>query len=177
MTLILKNFFGKGGSNLVYVNPIDSNKCIKVLQNKKRKKIYRFKKEIKFYKKNKNKFNLYKHFPICYNLIKTDKGIGICYELIKNDTGDISINIENFIKLYGKTDELIYHYKVFINWLIKNKIYIGDGNMRNILVQIKNNRIERLVLIEGFNNHQYIFINKYFQSVKSYLKRKNLYNL
>jgi hypothetical protein len=184
-SILILNFsliFGKGGRSIVYIHPDDPNKCVKIDKKKKKKrrifnkKFGLYEREVNFYKTHSH-INLEHHLPKCYGIVKTNKGPGLCYELIRNDNGEISYTLKEFIKKNGITYELKEKYNEIIKYFIKNKIYPGDANSRNILVQMKNNDISKLIIVDGFNNHQIIFMNKYYQSVKKYLKHKKWYYL
>jgi len=162
------NYVKKGGNRLLYQHPLDKNKVIKILSNHRKKKCYFIFKylyirdenvrEYIFYNKNKNS-PFMKYFPKMYGFINTNKGLGLCYELILNDDGTISKNIVEYINIYGLTEELLSKIKNLISIIKKYNIEHNELNFYNIVVKMNNNKIDNLIIVDGFGTLN--FINKF----------------
>ncbi len=91
---------GEGEDRIVYIHPTDKNKAIKLVKpNRLHKQSER---EIKYYNKLLKRKNIsWKHIPKFYGEISTNKGKGFVVELIRDYDGNISKNLDFYIKKFG----------------------------------------------------------------------------
>ena len=106
-----KDLLADGGRRLIYVNPEDNNKLIKIV---KQKDLDRKRRSLSFFKKWRNDksisgFNAYKVYnrkskeifkfvPRLFGYIETNFGKGFMTEFIKNYDGLATMSLQDYLK-------------------------------------------------------------------------------
>lgn len=160
--------FTQGGNRLCFINPHDSNQCIKVARIDRKPAIKRQEKgligrlkPLDHFDENLQELHVYNDIatrigpealtliPHCYGLIETNLGLGLCSEMIIDNDKKISISLKQYLWQQGKTPELLQaidHFKT--QWL---RLGMPSRNLllHNIVVQQKHTNALRLVVIDG----------------------------
>ncbi len=162
------NAFARGGNRLCFVDPRNSDNCIKVARTdrtpaikKSEKKFPASLKPLKFFDDNEEEFRVYQRIdqqigkeayaliPRCYGFVETDWERGLCSEIIKDDDGKISLTLKQYLWQFGYTEEL----KVKVDSFKQQWQSLGMPSrnllLHNIVVQQKEEKIQRLVVIDG----------------------------
>ena len=90
--------------------------------------------DIRFYKINSNKKDIYNYIPKFYGICKTNLGIGIVVEYMIDKNGDKLPTISEYIKKHGVNEELTEAIKNLWNIMISNNIQIRAPHAENFLV-------------------------------------------
>lgn len=177
-----ENFLAKGSHRNIYKYELDDTKCLKVVMpegqkilKKQNKHWYKKirptswynenKKEIKAYKKLKNKDpEIYEFIPRFYGIVKTNLGDAMLIDYVKD-----AFSVGKYIKNYGLTNELKKELNRMFDVFYKNNVQIRDQHLDNCVVQIIDNKI-KVKLIDGIGNSQLIPIADYI----SFVGRKQL---
>jgi len=170
--LTLKNnFIAEGGNRKVYLHPKDVNKCIKI-ENKNGK----IRKSNKTEYVELSKLSCNDFYAKNYGFVDTNLGKGIVFELIKNNDNSISLTLETFVKKYSITDtNLIDRLNEFKKYFFDIQIMIADLHSRNILVQMEQNCVKKLIICDGITAKKGIDVRKFMYIKlfkKLYIKRK-----
>lgn len=86
---------GKGGHKVVYRDPRDKNRCIKIMLVDDAD-IYR---ELKYRKIRKQRGKTSKILTRYYGMVQTNKGVGYLYEYVTDYDGKLSLPINEFFKM------------------------------------------------------------------------------
>lgn len=113
---------------------------------------------------NRKNPEIYSNIPKFYGTVETNIGNGIVVEYIDN-----SVSLENFIKSYGVTQELLLALKEMFNIFIKNNIEIRDFKSDNYLVKNIDGKL-RVYIVDGLGNANFIPISEWIP----YFGRKKL---
>ena len=133
------SIIGKGTTRHIYLHPNNNNIIIiKILYNvKSNNKLQNYTNKLNFFniypnnkKLNSSESEYYflrhickdsfkKYFPICYDIVNTNKGIGFCYEKIVDYNGNISNNLYQYVSKYGFTYELTSKLNELKKYIIK----------------------------------------------------------
>ncbi|MFA7553093.1 MAG: YrbL family protein [Spongiibacteraceae bacterium] len=160
--------FARGGNRLCFVDPRDSNNCIKVARpdrapaiKKNEKSFPASLKPLSAFDDNAEEFRVYTHIkrqigdaafeliPRCTGFVETNFGRGLGSEIIKDDDGKISLTLKQYLWLFGETDDLKEALTVFKQrWQL---LGMPSRNLllHNIVVQQAKGKIQRLVVIDG----------------------------
>lgn len=150
---------GRGGVRTVYRHPNDSDKCIKLLFNeKKRRAVQREETYLKKYWGARKPFD---HLSRFYGHCYTSLGRGGVFQLIKDYDGAISNPLSDFLP--GKTlanklaptqiASLLFDLR---NHLLSHCIIVSDPAPGNIVVKYGTPGHPTLVLIDGIGNPHFI---------------------
>lgn len=157
---------GRGGVRNVYQHPTDSDKCIKLLFNeKKRRAVKREESYLNIYWREHKPFDhLSRFFGHCH----TTLGRGGIFELIKDYNGLISSPLTAFLPGNKLADKLIPTQIVSLlhqlhDHLLIHCIIVSDPAPGNIVVKYLTPEHPRLVLIDGIGNPHFIKIADYSQ--------------
>lgn len=152
---------------------LHNNKCIKVslketlkqrreIQKKKNFIKYLFKpflrsydenyKDLKFYKINKNKEDIYKYIPRFYGICKTNLGMGLIVEYLTDKSGNKLPTLQEYIKQNGVSNKLLLAINELWTILLKNNIQIRAPHSNNFLVKEVENNLLRIYMIDGFGS-------------------------
>jgi hypothetical protein len=155
---------GRGGVRTVYQHPHDTDKCIKLLFNeKKRRAVEREEKYLqKYWKAHKPFDHLSRFFGHCH----TTLGRGSVFQLIKDYHGAISNPLSAFLPGNILADKvtpaqiaaLLDHLR---NHLLTHCIIVSDPAPGNIVVKYIAPGQPTLVMIDGIGNPHFIKIADY----------------
>lgn len=189
-----KEILAQGANRVCYIHPEDPNKILKIIKpgnntRKKKRQSSWFKKlrpessfndniqEFKDFKwMETHKKDIYRHFPIFYGFEETDLGNALSVELIKIHPEKIeSLSMENYLKTYGFTKEILKALDELSIFLYENVIITRDLRAFNILIRYHNNKIQ-LVIVDGLGNSDFLPLSNYIPfwgrlKIKRKLKR------
>jgi len=160
--------FSQGGNRLIFLDPDNTARCIKVLRADRLPELKRREKSFPSNLKPLSAFddNLqeYKTFklientigqaafsliPYCYGFVETNHGRGILTELIKDEDGKISISLKQYVWQFGFNNELKRALAEFQRRWQELGIPSRNLLLHNIVVQQDDSDIKRLVVIDG----------------------------
>tara|TARA_B100001057_G_scaffold411320_1_gene426910 strand:+ start:11304 stop:11942 length:639 start_codon:yes stop_codon:yes gene_type:complete len=185
-----KEPFAKGGNRICYINPLNKNRCLKIvhpglLENIKKDKPW-FKKlrsnqsfddnlreEAAYSQKalsNKND-EIWKHLAKWYGMVETNIGLASDTELILNN-GEIAETLEEYLFREGLTSEIQESINIFHTWLRKYLVLTKNLIPHNLVLQKNNNEIT-IKIIDGLGSHSFIPLPEYFTFfAKQYVERR-----
>ena len=186
--------FAQGGNRLCFVDPSDSNCCIKLLRADRTSQIKRKEKSglsklrpLSYFDDNLQELKVFKHIdksigelayqliPRCYGFVATDLGLGLKSELIRDDDGLISMSLKQYLWQNDYNDEATRAVKIFLSQWQNLAIPSRNLLLHNIVVQQKEGHIARLVVIDGLGWPNFLALSHYFPTItKSKAKRKSL---
>ena len=192
MTIILKDkeILFRGGNRLCFVHPNDHNKILKVIPPEKKPEARR--KAAPLYKKfrplrsfdiNLKELNafenlgkkgdrVWRHFPRCFGIVKTDLGDALCQELIREEDGSISKTLGSYLNKKSVTGEMRRAVEEFLSFLRDNMIMVRDLRTENLLLKKSNDEF-RIYMIDGIGNADFIPIADISKTWAKYkIKRK-----
>lgn len=149
---------GRGGVRDVYRHPVDGDKCVKVIFNTSRlRSVNREINYLKWYRFLRKPFtHLYKFYGRC----NTNFGPGGVYELVRDYDGHVSVTLDAHLKNEPENplqpSEVIRLLNELYEHLLKYRIIICDPAPHNLMVQKVSPRKNRLVIIDGIGNPQFI---------------------
>jgi hypothetical protein len=119
------------------------------------------------------KKNALKHFPRCYGIVKTDLGDAICVEYINSGrTEGEALSLEQYLKKYGFTDEIMKALDELCSFLHNNLIVTRDLRCFNIMIRYVDDSIN-LVIVDGLGNPEFIPVSNIIpQFGRSKIRRK-----
>lgn len=184
--------FSQGGNRLIYIDPRDNNRCIKVLradrlpQTKRQEKSFPSNlKPLSAFDDNLEEFNNFQWIenhigdeaflliPRCYGFVETDHGRGIVTELIKDSDGKISISLKQYVWQQGFDTQLQQALKSFQDQWHQLGMPSRNLLLHNIVVQMEHDNISRLVVIDGLGWPDILPVASWFKSIaRSKAKRK-----
>ncbi|PHO09815.1 hypothetical protein CPG37_07325 [Malaciobacter canalis] len=144
-----KFLFSKGSERACYNHPLEKDKIIKILYNKKYKSNQNYL-EYKYYKKLKTKNVSFSHIARCYGFIETSKGNGLVFEKITDYNGNTSRTFRDILldETLSYTEE-----KKLLNelehYLLKNNILFADSTTVNLLCKEYQINKYKLIIIDG----------------------------
>ena len=151
--LTQSEFINSGKSRNVYKHPYKKNMIVKIQKIHSRKNDNYIEKIFWFLYKNENLLNI---LPKYYGEFKTNMGNGLCYQLIKNNENDISKTLLEYLNDLNDLKILKIKIKEFINDLNQKNVPLKNIHYCNILVVENNNKINKLILIDGFGLNYFI---------------------
>ncbi len=173
-----KDLLAEGGRRLIYVNPEDNNKLIKIV---KQKDLDRKRRSLSFFKKwrndnsiseNTEDFNAYKVYnrkskeifkfvPRLFGYTETNLGRGLMTEFIKNYDGSATMSLQDYLKKYGLTHKIHLALKLLYKQLLKYNFITRELKDFNIVVKYISKNNLRLYVIDGFGNQEFIPLSNY----------------
>lgn len=173
-----KDLLAEGGRRLIYVNPEDNNKLIKIV---KQKDLDRKRRSLSFFKKwrndnsiseNTEDFNAYKVYnrkskeifkfvPRLFGYTETNFGNGLMTEFIKNYDGSATMSLQDYLKKYGLTHKIHLALKLLYKQLLKYNFITRELKDFNIVVKYISKNNLRLYVIDGFGNQEFIPLSNY----------------
>jgi hypothetical protein len=174
-----KYLISVGTNRACYSNPDNKLLCIKINIGDN-KETHR---EIKYYMFLKKKNISWEMLSKYYGSINTNLGKGEMFELIRDYNGNISKQLNYYLKSNEDKECLLNMLLKLKSYLLEEMIIVKDLNAANIVYQKYTQSSGRLVIIDGLNNKRRLLntkqrtiktINKiwssFFISVKPYLK-------
>ena len=173
-----KDLLTEGGRRLIYVNPEDNNKLIKIV---KQKDLDRKRRSLSFFKKwrndnsiseNTEDFNAYKVYnrkskeifkfvPRLFGYTETNLGRGLMTEFVKNYDGSATMSLQDYLKKYGLTHKIHLALKLLYKQLLKYNFITRELKDFNIVVKYISKNNLRLYVIDGFGNQEFIPLSNY----------------
>lgn len=171
--LSLKNLqpFARGGNRLCYVHPDNAALCIKVrrpdfsLEQRRAKKGFpKTLLPLSHFDDNREEFGvmsaldrsfgepLYRHISRCHGFVSTDMGDGLVSELIRNSDGAIAETLKKYIWDHGFDTPSQNAVAALCQHWIDLAIPSRDLLLHNVVVQMRGDQIERLVVIDGLGS-------------------------
>ncbi len=165
---------GFGRSRIVYINPSDNNKIIKINRNDGLHTDYNAK-EYEAYEALSPKARTL--FAKCYGYVDTNFGKGLMFERMKHYNSDQIYNVRQLIEQKSPliNDELVAKVKDFLDVLTDEKIITHAMQLGNILVQcLPNNQVRVLGAdCKIINNKEFIPVSSIFPFlIKCKLRRR-----
>jgi len=164
----IDNAFAGGDSRLCFVDPLDPGWCIKILRPDrqpaaKRRQQFLLKrlKPLRRFDENLQEIRVYRHLersigqaayrliPRIQGLVATDLGPGLRSEMIRDAEGNISLTLQAYLNLHGRTQTL----QAMLAAFFRDWQALGMPSRRlllhNILVQQNKGRPCRLVVVDS----------------------------
>lgn len=176
--------FARGGNRLCFIDPRDSRHCIKVARDDRtpaiKKSLKKFPanlKPLRAFDDNDEEFRVYQHIarqigndafqliPRCYGFVASNFGRGLCSEIIKDSDGLVSLTLKHYVWEFGLTDELQGALDRFRQQWQALGMPSRNLLLHNIVVQQIDERIERLVVIDGLGWPDIIPLGYYFRGI------------
>lgn len=182
--ILLSNelIFAEGGRRYCFVHPDDPARCIKTLSKngdpakrraeavwyKRLRSLASFDDNIRelesFHQLDRHYEAVWDHFPRYYGIQPTTRGDGIVTDLIRDESGDVSKTVRQYVKTFGKTDELLAALDKFFNVLAGDHVVTRDILDHNIVVEETSAGL-RIVMIDGFGSSEVLPFSRWFKSV------------
>lgn len=189
----LESAFSSGGNRLCFVDPNDELRCIKIARPERAPEKKRAGKSfpsnlrpLSYFDENIADLSVYEHIekaigkdaykliPKCYGFVETNLGLGLASELIKDTDGQISMNLMQYVWLFGCTNTLENALQRFLmQW---QSLGMPSRNLllHNIVVQQNTGEdtIIRLVVIDGLGWPDLIPLAYYVPALARYKARR-----
>ncbi len=160
--------FTRGGNRLCFIDPRDSNRCIKVQRPDRLPALKRrekgFPKNLKpldRFDDNRQEFRVYQHIeraigqraydfiPRLYGWVATNFGDGLCFDLVRDADGRISVTLKQYLwehGLDGPIEQVLAQFSA--GW---EALGMPSRNLllHNLLVQCSGEGARRIVVIDG----------------------------
>ena len=171
--------FAEGGNRKCYINPINTNRCLKVLHENLLENLH---KNSAWYKRlgnsdslddnlrERNAYNqkairspinssIWDHLAIWYGMVETNLGPASETELITNE-GEIAETLETYLFREGLTPEIKSALRNFENWLRTHLVLTKNIIPHNIVIKKENGSL-MLKIIDGLGSKSFIPLPKY----------------
>ena len=155
---------GKGSSRLCYLHPEDPGKCIKITYSRN---LDIEKQELKHYRHHRRRGISWEMLAQTYGRIETSKGSGVIFSLARDFDGSISRTLDHYLadeKLTPPAKELSTLFDRFRNYMLRERIVIRELKADNIVLQRLTHDQQRLILIDGLGNNQFLPIANYMNT-------------
>lgn len=163
--------FAQGGNRLCFVHPDDPSLCVKVrrpdftLVDLRRKKGFpKSLRPLSSFDDNLEEYQvmrsfdqrygeaIYQHVSRCCGFVDTDLGKGLVSELIRDDDGGISQTLKKYIWDHGNSAKCVHAAETFSRFWQRHCVPSRDLLLHNIVVQLRDDDIDRLVVIDGLGS-------------------------
>ena len=160
--------FTRGGNRLVFVDPRDAGRCIKVLRpdrlpgTKRREKGFpKNLKPVSAFDDNLQEIRVYERIvralgaqafdciPRIHGLVATNVGQGLCCDLVRDDDGRISLSLKQYLWQYGRSSELDETLRRFSARWCRLGVPSRNLLLHNIVIQCSGTGPRRLLVIDG----------------------------
>lgn len=160
--------FARGGNRLIFVDPRDRSRCLKVLRPDRLPTIKRreraFPKNLKplsSFDDNLEELRVYRHIrraigeaayelvPRCYGLVQTDLGAALSCDLARDDDGRIAQTLKQYLWQHGRTAELEPVLAAFKQRWQSLGMPSRNLLLHNIVLLYSKGQPARLLLIDG----------------------------
>jgi len=180
--------FALGGRRVCYIHPQDAARCVKVFgvngdpHERRRKAVwYKRCRPLYYFDDNRREWSAFRelmkhdeaiwnHFPRCYGLIDTNKGLGIVTELLRDsdergdNCGRIVQPLPEFVAAEGKTPALMQALEEFYALLRQHLVITRDILDHNLVVQRRQQGL-RVVMIDGFGSSEILPFSSWFRAL------------
>lgn len=167
------HLLGKGSSRLCYLHPEDPGKCIKITYSRN---LDIEKQELKHYRLHRRRGISWEMLAKPYGKIETSKGSGVIFSLAHDFDASISRTLDQYLsdeQLTPSAKELSELFDKFRNYMLTERIVIRELKSDNIVLQRLTPNQQRLILIDGLGNNQFLPIANYLSTfAKRVIQRK-----
>ena len=163
----------RGTNRACFIHPLDSSKCIKITISND---FSESQKEIEYYKFLEQKNISWDYISKYHGRIDTNLGKGDIFDLIKDFDGNVSKTLSSYLQSDEKTKLISNPFpllQVLKDYTLKEGIVVKYLNTKNMLYQKISDNEERLILIDGVSNNDFLPFSKYV----SYFTRKKILRL
>lgn len=183
-----KDFIAKGTNRACYIDPEDSEKCIKVTISDD---FSESQKEIDYYNYLKSNDISWKYIAKHYGEKKTNLGDGEVFDLIRDEDGNISKTLSYYLQKDELTKQIVDPIQLLKNlrkYTLDEGIVVKDLNTKNMLYKKISENTAELILIDGVRNNDFLYysnrfkfltnkkINKMWDDFEATLPRKYSFN-
>jgi hypothetical protein len=160
--------FTRGGNRLVFVDPRDARRCIKVLRpdrlpaSKRREKGFpKNLKPVSAFDDNLQEIRVYERIaralgaeafdciPRIYGLVATNFGQGLCCDLVRDGDGRISLSLKQYLWQHGRNAELDDTLRRFSARWCRLGVPSRNLLLHNMVIQCSAADPQRLLVIDG----------------------------
>lgn len=174
--------FAEGGRRYCFLYPGDPGKCIKTLSpagdpatrrrtapwHKRFRPLAKFDDNLRewdsFQEMECYDEDVWSHFPRCYGLEPTNRGLGIVTDLIRDENECISKTVRQVVLEQGKTSSLRQALDQFFEVLVLNRVITRDILDHNLVVQV-GAKGWTVVMIDGFGSSEGIPFSKWSKTL------------
>jgi len=115
---------------------------------------------------------VWRHFPRCFGIVKTDLGDALCQELIREEDGSIAKTLGFYLNEKSVTKEMKRAVDEFLLFLLNNMIVVRDLRTENLIVRKKTGDLS-VYMIDGIGNADFLPIADISNTWTKYkIKRK-----
>lgn len=160
---------GTGTNRSCYQHPNDKSKCVKVTISGDFTESNREKKYYKFLEKRDVSWEMLAKY---YGTVETNMGEGLVFEIVRDEDGEVSQPLIHYFSSENLTDTLkepMKKLQTLKKYLLNERIIVKDLSLANILYQKRDSSDDRLIIIDGVINNDFIPISTY---VDYFTKRK-----
>lgn len=132
--------------------------------------------DLRFYRINSHKKEIFEYIPKFYGICKTNLGIGLVVEYMVNKDNSKMPTIKEYINENGINNDLLEAIKKLWTVMLNNNVQIRAPHAENFLVKNENNNL-KIYMIDGFGSPNLIPLLDYVPSLgkKKILKKFNLF--
>lgn len=160
--------FTRGGNRLVFVDPRNAGRCIKVLRpdrlpgTKRREKGFpKNLKPLSAFDDNLQEIRVYERIlrslgeqafdaiPRTHGLVDTNFGQGLCCDLVRDDDGRISLSLKQYLWQHGRSAQLDATLRRFSARWCRLGVPSRNLLLHNMVIQCGGPRPQRLLVIDG----------------------------
>ncbi|XAW89616.1 YrbL family protein [Vibrio sp. CDRSL-10 TSBA] len=136
-------YFASGSKRDVYIHPEDNTLCIKIQKVEDNQNLN----EERFFKTHNN----VRILPKYSGSVQTNLGKGLVVELIRDFDGNVSKSLHDYISSRRISAEDAHKHIDYISHeLLKKKVLIHDGNLKNIILRKTVHGSLQPILVDGF---------------------------
>jgi len=155
---------GKGSSRLCYLHPGDPGKCIKITYTSDPDVE---KQELKHYRHHRRRGISWEMLAQSYGHVETSMGKGVMFSLARDFDGSISRTLDHYLtdeKLTPPATVLTELFGNFRSYMLRERIVVRELKPDNIVLQRLTLNRQRLILIDGLGNNQFLPIANYMNT-------------
>jgi len=155
---------GKGSSRLCYLHPDDPGKCIKITYTRNPDVE---KQELKYYRRHQRRGISWEMLAKTYGSVETSAGSGVMFSLARDFDGSISRTLDRYLaddRLTPPATVLTELFSNFRSYMLRERIVVRELKPDNIVLQRLTPNQQRLILIDGLGNNQFLPIANYMST-------------
>lgn len=176
--------FAAGGRRYCFLHPGDQERCIKTLSpagdpatrrkkapwHKRLRPLANFDDNLRewasFQEMERYGDEVWAHFPRCYGLEPTNRGLGIVTDLIRDENGCVSKTVRQMVQAQGKSDLLKEALEMFFDILLSRRVITRDILDHNLVVKVGAAGYT-IVMIDGFGSSEGIPLSRWSKRLGS----------
>ena len=172
-----QDYIGQGSHRLCYQHPEESGLCVKVAKNAvtwRNRRNDQNHREASYYRLLERRGVSWHHIAKCYGWTETNKGKGLLFELIADKNNQPLPNLEEQLNTGELCKESVaYELRKLNEWIIKSAVVVDDLRPSNIIYDPERDKGERLIVIDGVSNRNFIKLASYIPALaRNKMKRK-----